>query len=461
MTKTKFSVANVLSKAQAGLGGEDVKSLKGVIVELVEVVVLLSNRLGVNSSNSSKPPSQDPNRNRVTKSKGRKRKPGGQKGHAGSCLHQVPNPTSVEEILVDRTTLPKGRYSQVGFETRQVFDVEVTVHVKEYRGEILENAKGEQFVAAFPKGVTEPVQYGNTVKATSVYMSQFQLVPLARVQDHFHDQIGLPLSKGSVSNWNVTAFEKLEAFETWARRELINSICCNADETGINVGGRRLWLHSVSSEKVTLFHADEKRGQEAMDRMDVIRHFKGILVHDHWKPYFVYECEHALCNAHHLRELEAAVEFDKQKWAKKMQDLLIEMKVAVEKSGGSMSKRRADRYRKRFRRLLALADKECPLDKKSRAQSKSRNLLERLRDFEIETLRFLENPDVPFTNNRGENDLRMTKVQQKISGCFRSMDGARIFCRIRSYLSTCRKNGVGPTEALTLLFEGKLPTFIT
>lgn len=460
MTKTRISKA--IEKARKSFSDESVSpETKDALFDILEVVEFLSGRLLINSTNSSKPPSQDPNRKRVSKVRSTVRKPGGQKGHAGSCLNQVPNPTSVEELLIDRSTLPEGRYHRVGFEARQVFDVEITVHVKEYRGEILANKNGEQFVAAFPDGVTESAQYGNTAKATSVYMSQFQLIPLARVQDHFRDQIGLPLSKGSVSNWNFLAYQKLSSFEDWARRELIKSACCNADETGINVGGKRRWLHSVSNEKVTLFHPDENRGQEAMDRMGVIPHFNGVLVHDHWKPYFRYNCEHALCNAHHIRELEAVIEFDKQQWAKVMQDFLIEMKVAVEVAGGALSEKSATAFRKRYRKILKNADRECPIDKKSRAQSKSRNLLERLRNFEDETLRFLDDPNVPFTNNRGENDLRMTKVQQKISGCFRSMDGAKIFCRIRSYLSTCRKNEVGPTEALKLLFEGRLPAFIS
>ena len=194
--------------------------------------------------------------------------------------------------------------------------------------------------------------------------------------------------------------------------------------------------------------------------MGALPYFKGVLMHDHWKPYFGYECIHGLCNAHHLRELEAAIEFDSQKWAKKMQNLLIKMRDAVEEGGGSLSKNRATRFGKLYRKLLKLADKECPHNFKQRAQTKSRNLLERLRDYEDETLRFLEDAKVPFTNNRGENDIRMTKVQQKISDCFRSIDGARVFCRIPSYLSTCRKNGVAPSEALKLLFDGKFPSFI-
>jgi transposase len=460
---TKVKVAALIEKSRKCIE-EDLSvssTIKEVVSELVNTVVVLSNRLGINSSNSSTPPSQDPNRTRkpIT-ARGRKRKPGGQKGHKGNYLKPSENPTSVEEILIDQKSIPLGIYERVGFESRQVFDVEVSLLITEYRAEILVNEYGEQFVADFPEGVTEPAQYGNAVKANSVYMSQFQLVPLDRVRDHFNDQLGVAVSKGSVSNWNALAYKKLESFEVWATRRLIASYCNNVDETGINVGGKRFWLHCVSSPEVTLFCADQKRGYEAMDRMGILPHFKGILVHDHWKPYFVYKCRHALCNAHHLRELEAAIEFDKQNWAKKMQDLLIEMRDAVDKAGGSVSSKLANSFRKRYRRILTAADKECPLDPQTRAQSKSRNLLERLRDFEVETLRFLEDKQVPFTNNCGENDLRMTKVQQKISGCFRSIEGAQIFCRIRSYILTCRKNGIGPTQALKLLFDGELPNFM-
>ncbi|MEK6968239.1 MAG: IS66 family transposase [Nanoarchaeota archaeon] len=366
----------------------------------------------------------------------------------------------VEEILIDRKTIPQGKYVNGGFESRQVFDMTVAITVTEYRAEILVNSAGEAFVAEFPKGVTEKAQYGNSIKANSVYMSQYQMTPLARVQDHFGYQLGLPLSKGSISNWNISAYNSLELFEEWVRKELIGSNCIHADETGINVNGKRFWLHCICDEKMTLFHADQKRGKEAMDRMGILPYYKGTLVHDHWKAYFKCLCTHALCNSHHLRELEAAIEFDSQKWAKSMQDLLIEIKKAVEQSKGSLSKKQIAKFHKRYRKLLGAADKECPRDKSSVKQSKSRNLLERLRDFEAETLRFLDDSTVPFTNNRGENDLRMTKVQQKISGCFRSMEGAKIFCRIRSYISTCRKNGIGPTEALKLLFDGKSPAFM-
>jgi transposase len=459
---TKIKVNTAIDTARKCLDENEVSSpMKAAVVTLIDLVTSLSNYLGLNSNNSSKPPSQDPHRARKPRTaRGRKRKPGGQKGHKGNYLKQVENPTSVEEILIDQKSLPPGCYEHKGFESRQVFDIEVSMTVTEYRAEIIVSEDGEEFVADFPEGVTEPAQYGNMVKAHSVYMSQFQLVPLDRVRDHFNDQLGATVSKGSVSNWNALAYRKLESFEEWASRRLIASYCNNVDETGINVGGKRFWLHCVSNSEVTLFCADEKRGKEAMDRMGILPHFKGILVHDHWKPYFVYVCLHSLCNAHHLRELQAAIDFDNQKWAKKMQDLLIEMRDAVDKSGGSISNKMASVFRKRYRKILRIADQECPRNEKTRKQSKTRNLLERLREFETETLRFLQDKQVPFTNNCGENDLRMTKVQQKISGCFRSMEGAKIFCRIRSYILTCRKNGIGPTEALKLLFDGELPNFM-
>ena len=205
-----------------------------------------------------------------------------------------------------------------------------------------------------------------------------------------------------------------------------------------------------------------------MDEMGILPFFKGVLCHDHWKPYYRYGCTHALCNAHHLRELERAWEQDHQQWAQEMQALLIDTAKAVEQAGGRLASEEADRWRRRYRDLLQKAETECPPPDESQRKgkrgrlkrSKSRNLLERLRDFEQDVLRFMEVASVPFTNNQGENDLRMTKVQQKISGCFRSMEGAKIFCRVRSYLSTCRKQGLTATQALTLLFQGKNPEFM-
>jgi transposase len=455
--------AELLLKSEAPLSSE----AKVTIQTLIDAVTLLSNRLGINSSNSSVPPSRDPNRQRKkSQSKGIQRNPGAQPGHSGSTLKRVDNPDEIEEIHIDRRTVPHGFYKTLGHETRQVFDINISLFVKEYQAEIIEDQQGAQYVAEFPKGVTQAAQYGNHTKASSVYLSQFQLVPLDRVRDYFQDQAGIPISKGSIANFNIEASQKLGKFEEWVKQQLTISPLNHADETGINVGGKKVWLHNLSNNKVTLFHADEKRGAEAMDRMGVLPLFTGVLCHDHWKPYFQYACTHSLCNAHHLRELEWCVEFEQQVWAEKMKDLLIEINDEKVKNCFVAEEQQAH-FQRRYRTILTQGEAECPITEKPEGKrgrtkkTKSRNLLERLQNFERETLRFMREPNVPFTNNQGENDLRMTKVQQKISGCFRSMDGAKNFCRIRSYIATCRKNGFNPTEALRLLFDGKLPTFVT
>lgn len=441
-------------------------AFRSAIELMILVVTLLVNRLGLNSGNSSNPPSTDPHRPRNKKKKGDK-PAGGQAGHIGATLTKVDEPDEVEIITLDKRTLPRGRYREVGFESRQVIDIEITTIVKEYRAQILESDDGRRYVAPFPDHVSRPVQYGINVKANAVYLSQFQLVPYNRVQDHFQDQVGLSISAGSAFNFNREAYDRLEEFDGIARRNLMGSAIAHADETGINVNGKRLWLHSVSNERWSYFYPHAKRGTEAMAAMDILPRFGGVLCHDHWKPYYTYGCTHALCNAHHLRELERAWEQDGQRWAKPMKALLEEMNQAVKEAGEPLSPALAKRYRQRYRRLLRQADKECPSASATTStkrqgrvkQSTARNLLNRLRDYEDDVLRFLDTPGVPFTNNQSENDIRMTKVQQKISGCFRSMEGAYIFCRIRSYLSTCRKQGVAPTEALRLLFQGKLPDF--
>ena len=205
-----------------------------------------------------------------------------------------------------------------------------------------------------------------------------------------------------------------------------------------------------------------------MNDMGILPGFKGILCHDHWKPYYKIDCTHALCNAHHLRELTRAWEQDGQQWAQKLKNLLETINRKVTDAGGALDPQVSQKYRRKYRAVIKKGEIECPeptrpkeKGKRGRIKkSKSRNLLERLRDYEQDTLRFMDNKRVPFSNNMGENDIRMTKVQQKISGCFRSMDGAQIFCRVCSYLSTCRKQEGKSSYALDLLFNGKLPNLL-
>jgi len=466
------NITETIAKVEKSLSEQkNVSSEFRSLVHLLLIILkLLVNKLGLNSRNSSKPPSADPNRPRGRRKKatGAKRKPGGQPGHKGSQLVAVKDPDIIETIDIDQRTLPSGHdYKHVGYDKRQVIDIIVSRQVTEYRAEVVQDERGNEFVAEFPEGVTRPVQYGVDLKAKAVYMSAQQLIPYKRIEDYFQSHCGIGVSTGSLCNFNKEAYELLGKFETIARKKLISADLLHNDETGINVKGKLVWLHSASDEKWTLFFPHEKRGTDAMTAMGILPHFKGISMHDHWKPYLRYSCDHVLCNAHHLRELERAWEQDGQRWAKNMKRLLEKINEAVKKAGGKLLKKKADLYLKRYRRLLSRANRECPEPKVTGParrgrpkKSKARNLLERLRDYETETLRFMTDIRVPFTNNLGERDLRMTKVQQKISGCFRSIEGAKIFCRIRSYLSTCRKHGVQPTDALRLLFAGKLPGFL-
>ncbi len=460
--ETAITNARQLIEKEVGLS----PALRSALEILLLLVTLLMHRFGLNSSNSSKPPASDPNRKK--KSRARSNKPtGGQKGHIGTTLVKVDDPDEVEFIKIDRRTIPAGNYTVDGYESRQVFDIDIRRVVLEYRAQRLINEQGQRFVASFPEDVTKSVQYGKQLKAHAVYLSQYQLLPYLRIKEYFADQLQVPLSEGSLINFNQQAFENLATFESICKQRLAEASVVHADETGININGSKRWLHCASNALWTHYFPHAKRGKEAMDAIGILPHFHGTLCHDHWKPYYKYTFTHALCNAHHLRELTCAWEQDGQRWAKKMEILLLKINQVVDDAGGKLETKKALHYRQRYRNLLQKAQTQCPpplsppgKPKRGRLKrSKSRNLLERLINYEDDVLRFMTDIDVPFTNNRGENDIRMTKVQQKISGCFRSEQGALTFCRTRGYLSTCRKHHVSASEALTLIFNGQLPEF--
>ena len=468
MTIESIDIRATIEKAQTLIKNDEQMSAstRSIVEILIVIIGLLANRLNLNSSNSSKPPSSDPFRKRKPRKKDEK-KAGGQDGRIGTTLEKVDNPDIIKEIKIDRRKLPAGDYRQVEYQARQVFDIDISRVVTEYRVQVLEDQDGKQYVAPFPEGVNKAVQYGPGIRAHSVYLSQYQLIPYNRVQEYFADQLQIPISEGSIFNFNQDAFQLLADFDKRAKHELMLAELAHADETGVNIGGKRHWLHCISNNFWTSYFPHEKRGTEAMNDMGILPGFKGILCHDHWKPYFSYDCSHALCNAHHLRELERAWEQDSQQWAKRMKELLEKINREVIDAGGKLDIEKSREFRENYNKLLEQADIESPKPppkekgKRGRVKkTKSRNLLERLRAFQDEALRFMEIDYVPFTNNLGESDIRMTKVHQKISGCFRSMDGARIFCRIRGYLSTCRKHGVTSSHALECLFNNKMPDFL-
>jgi len=427
---------------------------------LRQEVADLRRQLDKNSSNSSKPPSSDGMKKppRIAGStRGRSGKTsGGQAGHAGDTLKPVAKPDGVErhEAEACRHCLAGLTIAMVtGVEKRQVFDVpEPRLEVTEHQAMIYRcpHCRG-QTTASFPEGVISAAQYGPRVRAVSVYLNVQQLIPEDRVAQAMADLFGAAtLCPDSVVAWGK---RKAEEFEAVAARiaALVAQACVrHLDETGFRVAGKGQWLHTASTTALTSYRVSAKRG-------DLPKGFRGgVIVHDHFKPYYAMPggVRHALCNAHHLRELKALIDIDKEQWAWQMRDLLVEANGAVQ---GAIIEGAAalptpvlrtliKRYNAIVRRGLAFHRNQPPLARQIGARGRAphrpgHNLLIRLHKFKRDVLRFLYDFAVPFTNNEGERDLRMMKVKMKISGGFRTMAGARTFACLRSVISTARKQG--------------------
>lgn len=471
-----LSVIETIEAVQKGMAQE---KLSADYITKIEALILLANimkdRLSTNSQNSSKPPSTDDLKDKKSKDKTNDsdkpsdgKKPGGQEGRKGSQLKPLENPDEIIYIPYNEATNFTADYSFDDYQVRQVIDLKISRHVTEYRAEIITDQDGNKCYASFPENVARPAQYSVNLKAYAVYMSQFQLIPYDRTAQQINDASEISISTGSIYNFNCQAYSMLADFQKWLITTQTQASVLHADETGANINGKNHWLHSLSNEVSTYFHVDEKRGSTAMDTMNVLPNFQGTLCHDHWKPYYKYQCVHALCNAHHLRELKRAYEQDNQQWAKSLELLLLEMNVAVNASStGILTEDEIKAYEKRYLTILETGKNECPeatmesgSQKGKMKRTRPRNLLIRLLNYIDDTLRFLKQSDVPFTNNNAEREIRMTKVHQKISGCFRSMQGAKMFCLIRSYILTSRKHGIMPMEALQMLFKGEKPAYM-
>ena len=248
------------------------------------------------------------------------------KNHEGSTLQQIEDPDETIPLSIDRRTLPVNEsFKKEEDEVRQIIDINLEFIVREYRAEVLIGKDGYRYVADFPKHITKAIQYGPSGKSFAVYMSQYQLIPYNRVQEVFKDQFGFDISEGTLCNFNREAYDKLESFEQNVIEELKKSKVLNADETGIKINGELSWLHVLVDKNSTYDFPHHKRGKEAMDIMGVIPGFAGVLCHDHWKPYLGYGCRHALCNAHHVRELQWVIDFKGHRWAKSMKRFLYNL----------------------------------------------------------------------------------------------------------------------------------------
>jgi transposase len=449
-------------------------ALRERVAELESQVQALREYLAKDSHNSSLPPSSDrfQRRPRSLRLKSGK-KPGGQPGHPGHHLafSQTPDQIEVHPVTecahchADLRVLPAKEV-----ERRQIIEWPVQrVRVTEHRVQEKSCPQCQQRTrAAFPTQVRGPIQYGASLHALAVYLVQYQLLPYARVSELFDDLLGLSLSPGTIQTLVQQGASALEPVEAEIKAALIQAPVIHLDETGIYVKGGNQWVHVCSTDQLTHYGIHAKRGSAAIEAIGILPRYQGVSVHDGLKSYERYFCDHALCNVHHLRELTFVAEEFKQAWADQLKALLVEMKRAVEqaKRQGKTDLDRLERSRLRWRYedLVAEGLAQNPLIPPSKRpgckrvgsrQSYPRNVLDRLSKKQEQVLRFLDDFAVPFDNNQAERDLRMVKVQQKVSGSFRSDQGAAAFGRIRSYLSTLRKQGQPLLAALEQLLLGQ------
>lgn len=450
---------------------KNIEQLQKENKELREIIQVLQNQLGKNSGNSSKPPSTDgyrkPRTTSLRKSTGKKK--GGQKGHKGHTLKAVENPDHIKIHEVNQCEHCHASLEDkeiIGYEKRQVFDIPpIQVEVTEHRAEIKCCPKcGKYTKAKFPSDATQPTQYGNYIKSLASYFNGYQFIPLERTCEIFEDLFNHSISEATVLQANATLSNRVKPVNEAIKQQLIDSDAVNFDESGLRVDGKLHWLHVAGTSHLTCYEMHERRGKKAMDDAGILPKFSGVSVHDHWKPYFGYEnCEHSLCNAHHLRELKFVHEQYQQKWAVKMGDLLIRIKRSVDetrKRSDSLDPPKIKEFEEQYDAIVEEGLKLNPAPQKTRKrgrvkQTPPKNLLDRLKAYKLETLRFMHNFNIPFDNNQAERDVRMIKVKQKVSGCFRTFEGAEMFCGIRGYISTVRKNECKVIDAIQDAFEGK------
>jgi len=436
-------------------------------------------KLETNSRNSGKPPSSDgpgvkphPKSQRVASG----RPSGGQPGHPGYSLRLVDAP---DEVRVHAPAhcrvcgqsldgLPARRW-----ERRQVVDVPPV------RARVIEHQAattccpgcGTETSAAFPPAVSAPVQYGPGVATLAVYLTQEQLLPLARTRAVLTEVFGCPVAEGTLERAIADCHAQLAAAEAVIKQGVIAAAVAHFDETGMNLSGATAWLHVASTAHLTFYAVHPKRGRAALDAIDVLPQFGGRAVHDGWTSYWQYDqCAHALCNAHHLRELTFVEEQLGQGWARDLKVLLGEIKQAVDDvrvqgHGGlpaDMQQAFVRRYDAALQEGLTANPLPPPTGKRGRPKrGKAGSLVDRLQEHKAATLAFMEDITIPFDNNQAERDIRMTKVREKISGCFRTTTGAEHFCRIRGYISTLRKQDIPILSALSQAIAGNPPLPLT
>lgn len=442
--------------------------------KLAERIQKLEDQIAKNSSNSGKPPSSDGLKKKPKSLRHHSgKKSGGQPGHAGSTLEFVEQPDHIEIHRVNRCQNCQADLEAVetsGYEKRQVFDVPPTkVEVTEHQAEIKDCPICHQSTTGeFPGQVSQRVQYGERIKAQMVYFNQQHHVPLERTAEVLEDLYGQSVSEGTIVEACNQVAKRVEPVYQAIKAELIETKgTAHFDETGARIEKKLWWLHVVCTSLLTYYAVHQNRGSKALDAIGIFPVFKGTAMHDAYWSYFQYPAViNALCNAHHLRELIFIQEQYQQTWAFDMQKLLLEIKDAVstaQPDRDSLLPAQIADFERRFDAIVEAGLRANPLPEtleplpKKRGkprQHPAKNLADHFKLRKRETLAFMYDFKVPFDNNQAERDIRMVKLKQKVSGCFRSEDGAKVFCQIRSYISTARKNGRSALDVLQLALTG-------
>ena len=443
-----------------------IDELERVVASQAATIQQLQDQLAKNSSNSSKPPSSDglkKPKSRSLRQKG-EHSLGGQPGHKGNTLKMVAKPDHVQPHLLLHCPHCQTDLSEIealGHEKRQVFDIPpVRLEVTEHQAQIKQcPGCGQPVKGAFPADVSQPTQYGPRLKAQASYLNVYHFIPLARTAELLTDFYGQAPAEAVVMAANERLAEQVKPSLDRVKQQLIHASVAHFDESGLRVENRLQWLHVASTPELTLYHVHPKRGQAGMDAGGILPEFGGKAVHDHFSSYMQFDdSQHCFCNAHHLRELQFVAEQYQQAWAKELAQLLLAIKAevaATPEPAMSLPASRLVFYEIEYDTLMTkgLAANPPPTDpppkKRGRPkQSPPKNLLDRLVKHKSGVLAFMYDFAVPFDNNLAERDIRMVKVKQKVSGAFRTKNGADTFCALRSYISTARKQGQNVIDAL-------------
>ena len=425
-------------------------ALRAQVKALLARVQELEARAAKDRHTSGKPPASDGLKRR-TKSlrKPSGKKPGGQLGHRGETLHLVATPDAVVEHRPAVCTACQAALDEapvVRRERRQVHEVPaVRLRVREHQAlHVRCPACQTVSVGAFPAAAPSRAQYGPQLRALAVYLVEEHLVPLGRVQQLLCDLLGVQLGRGTLGRWIQQASATLAPVEAQFTAAVRQVAVLHNDETGVRRSGRLAWVHVASTSQLTRYTVHAKRGSEATDAMGILPDYSGVSVHDGFPTYHRYtRCRHALCTIHHLRELTFLEEQYHQAWATQLKALLLDMKAATEQARAEGRRQLPTAIRQafvtRYRALLAAGHAANPPPERRPhqrgrvKQTPAQNLLERLWLGQEQVLAFLDDLTIPFDNNQAERDLRTLKMQQKVSGCFRSDPGADAFARLRSY----------------------------